>query len=100
MRTVRLSEYEIEAIKETAQEVFGEGTRVWLFGSRTDPSLKGGDIDLYIETKDYSDVVEKKIQFIAKLEERIGEQRIDVIVKPSGSSDTLSQNVKSSGVEL
>ncbi len=100
MKTVRLSENEIKAIKETAQEVFGEGTRVWLFGSRTDPHLKGGDIDLYIETKDYSDVVEKKIRFISKLESRIGEQRIDVIVKPLGSSNDISQNVRSSGVEL
>ncbi|NPA41726.1 MAG: hypothetical protein GXO18_05560 [Aquificae bacterium] len=31
----------------------------------------------------------KELFFIAGLEEKIGEQRIDVIVKPLGSSDTI-----------
>jgi len=37
---IRLTEGEMRAIKELAVEVFGEGTRVLLFGSRTDPSKK------------------------------------------------------------
>lgn len=45
---VRLSDWEVKAIKDIAEEVFGEGTRVFLFGSRTDPTKRGGDIDLYI----------------------------------------------------
>lgn len=35
-KRVRLSEEEIKAIKETAKEIFGEKTKVYLFGSRTD----------------------------------------------------------------
>ncbi|HHJ64143.1 MAG TPA: nucleotidyltransferase domain-containing protein [Aquifex aeolicus] len=47
-KVVRLSDWEVKAIKDIAEEVFGEGTRVFLFGSRTDPTKRGGDIDLYI----------------------------------------------------
>ncbi len=41
-RKIRLSEKEIEAIVETAKEVFGENVRVWLFGSRADTVMKIG----------------------------------------------------------
>jgi predicted nucleotidyltransferase len=45
---MRLSKSEIEIIKRVAGEVCGNNTAVLLFGSRTDDSKKGGDIDLYI----------------------------------------------------
>jgi len=47
---VRLSEYEIRIIKETAKEIFGKGAKVYIFGSRADLTKKGGDIDIFIET--------------------------------------------------
>jgi len=34
MQKVRLSKEEIKAIKETAEEIFGKRTKVYLFGSR------------------------------------------------------------------
>jgi len=47
---VRLSEYEIRTIKETAKEIFGKDVKVYIFGSRADLTKKGGDIDIFIET--------------------------------------------------
>ena len=47
---VRLSEYEIRTIKETAKEIFGNNAKVYIFGSRADLTKKGGDIDIFIET--------------------------------------------------
>jgi predicted nucleotidyltransferase len=75
---MRLKESEVVAIKKSFETVFGDGT-VYLFGSRTDDSKRGGDIDLFIETSDKDDLFAKKIRFLAKLKRDIGDQRIDVV---------------------
>ncbi len=97
---VRLSDAELRAIKETVREVFGERARVWLFGSRVRKELKGGDIDLFIEVPKGERNPEKKVKFLVKLKERIGEQKIDLIVKEEGESDFISLEAKRTGVEL
>ncbi len=57
--------------------------RVWLFGSRVDDSAKGGDIDVA--------VLSPSIDLMAKLRvrrailDRIGEQRLDLVVSRDGS---------------
>jgi len=63
---MRLSEIEINAINEVFKSTFKKGM-VYLFGSRTDDSKKGGDIDLYIILQDKDNVAEKKIDFLVKL---------------------------------
>jgi hypothetical protein len=47
-----------------------------LHGSRTDPKLRGGDIDLVVHssTLEFSD----KISLIAELKEKLGDQKIDL----------------------
>ncbi len=45
---MRLSHKDISIITEIFQEYFKSG-KLYLFGSRTDDSKKGGDIDLYVE---------------------------------------------------
>ena len=75
---MRLSEFEIETIKELAEKHFGEGTTVYLFGSRTDENKKGGDIDLFITIKDEKRLnIEAKVQFLAELKTKIGDRKID-----------------------
>jgi len=49
---VRLSQFEIDSIIKSFQEIFEKGV-IYLFGSRVDDNLKGGDIDLYIITSWY-----------------------------------------------
>ena len=46
---MRLSEKERESIKQAAKEVWGDKATIYLFGSRTDNTKRGGDIDLYIQ---------------------------------------------------
>lgn len=46
---VRLTSEQSHLIKDVIHRRFGERSRIWLFGSRTDDGASGGDIDLYIE---------------------------------------------------
>ena len=99
MAKVRLSDREVSAIKETAKDVFGEGTRVILFGSRVDLSRKGGDIDLYIIPADKEDPFEKKLKFLVKLKQKIGDRKIDVVIQRDPERD-IEKVAMLTGVEL
>ena len=74
---MRLEEWEINEIKKSLREVFGENAKVYLFGSRIDDRKKGGDIDLYVEADNID--YEKEKEFWILLQERLGEQKIDII---------------------
>ena len=52
---MRLSRHMFDQIKKSFSEIFHDGS-IYLFGSRVDDNLKGGDIDLYIETEDKRDL--------------------------------------------
>lgn len=75
---MRLNRYEVQAIVATFHEVFLRGS-VSLFGSRTDDAKKGGDIDLFLEVPDKTDLFHKKIRFLARLKKTIGDRKIDVV---------------------
>ena len=77
---MRLTQYEIDSIKKAFKESFKDG-KVYLFGSRVDDTQRGGDIDLYLVTsKIFDDERERKVKFLIKLDEYIGEQKIDVVM--------------------
>lgn len=80
---MRLTQNEIDSIKKTFLEVFGEG-EIYLFGSRIDDSKKGGDIDLFIKlpySLNVDEFFDKKSEFRIKLYELIGEQKIDIVLE-------------------
>jgi len=79
---LRLDEKEIAAIKRSFMETFKEG-ELYLFGSRVDDGKKGGDIDLYIVPNarlSHGELFDRKIAFLGCLQERIDEQKIDVLI--------------------
>ena len=87
---MRLSENEKTAIPFLAREIFGPGTIVWLFGSRVDDSKKGGDIDLCLQASEELSpriLLQKKAKFLTKLEQCIGEQKIDLLVMTKNNRD-------------
>ena len=96
---MRLSKKYQNIIKENSKLIFGEKTKVYLFGSRTDDNKKGGDIDLYIEPGVKSNLLEKKIKYITRLNFLLGEQKIDVIVSKKAKT-TIEQIAKTTGVLL
>ena len=77
---VRLSEEELSLIKETAKKIFGENVEIYIFGSRADISKKGGDIDIYIETKKNVSIKDE-LKFLAELELKGISRKVDLVVK-------------------
>jgi len=77
---IRLNSYEQKMIKKAFLETFEDGD-IFLFGSRVDVTQRGGDIDLYLvpNTK-FENERERKIKFLIKLDEYLGEQKIDVVL--------------------
>ncbi|HET9114371.1 MAG TPA: nucleotidyltransferase domain-containing protein [Burkholderiales bacterium] len=47
---MRLTDDQREIITTAVSRMFGQGSEVWLFGSRMDDAKRGGDVDLLIRT--------------------------------------------------
>ena len=100
--SMRLTETQIQAINATAEEFFCGDARVSLFGSRVDDHLRGGDIDLLIEVYRVLDNrPAMAARFSARLQRRIGEQRIDVlIIDPNTRLQPIHRIARETGVKL
>lgn len=82
---VRLTGYQIEAIRAEVARAFGDAAVVRLFGSRVDDAARGGDIDLHIESEGTpSDLLDRELRLRACLMRRLGDRRIDVVVQSRG----------------
>jgi len=92
---LRLTQQEIYHISNLSAHYF-PGALVYLFGSRVKDSLKGGDIDLYIKTKS-SDALSKKIKFLAALKDKIGEQKIDVLINNGSELKAIFNEAETTG---
>ncbi len=95
---MRLTDYEIESIKKAFYETFVNG-KVYLFGSRLDDTKRDGDIDLYIQTEYKNDLLLKKVNFLAMLKEKIGDQKIDVVISKD-KNRVIEQEAINKGLEL
>ena len=79
---MRLSPIEIAHIKECLVG-FDPNATVFLFGSRTDDTKKGGDIDLLIFSQTMD--LHLKLELKGKLFQLFEEQKIDIIIEPDSS---------------
>jgi len=60
---------------------------------------KGGDIDLYIKPVFKDNLLERKLKFLTKLWEKLGEQKIDIILEKDLKRD-IEKIALQEGVEL
>ena len=101
---MRISEKQAQVIRKAAVTHFGSSLRVWLFGSRVDDHLAGGDIDLYVEPdiEDAAELVEAKLHFLEDIHQVLGEQKIHVVIKRPGFKGDLPiyKIAKETGISL
>lgn len=76
---MRLQQTEISKLIEFAKGTFGEGISLYLFGSRVDDNLRGGDIDLLVETNSNIEK-ETQLKFLYKIYRHITERKVDLLV--------------------
>lgn len=103
---IRLSPLECDAIRRATEraccEVGTRWARILLFGSRTDPARRGGDIDLLVELAADSpvDVYSLTQRLRLALEDELGPQRIDLVVDDGTAPAAFADLARSRGVEL
>lgn len=99
---MRLSEQYQKDIKESFREHFLPEDHLWLFGSRVYDDKKCGDIDLYIETHhvDGTQVWNIRFAFWRDLQRKLGEQKIDIVVKYNDLHLPIHDTAKQEGVVL
>ncbi len=99
---MRLTEYQRDCIVENSKAYFGSNSKVYLFGSRTDDNRRGGDIDLFIECEDKYNSLASEIEFLIKLQQNIGQQKIDIIRKSFNIDDDrlIAQQALKKGILL
>ena len=77
--SMRITQAEKSCLAKSIEESFGPKTKIWLFGSRTNNSKHGGDIDIYIEHEPQENIVKSKLKFRKLIWPVFGEQKIDLI---------------------
>ncbi|MBI2383779.1 MAG: nucleotidyltransferase domain-containing protein [Gammaproteobacteria bacterium] len=95
---MRLTEAQVEVIRQTAAESFGAGARVWLFGSRVDDVATGGDIDLMIEAEP-KPALRQTLKAQALLERRLGVP-VDLIATAADAPPPIARIARLTGVRL
>jgi predicted nucleotidyltransferase len=99
---MRLSQQTQQIIRDTVREVFGVEANVKLFGSRVNDDARGGDIDLLVELPSIIEEIERKtMQLTARLQLRIGDQPIDVLVVDSSTPrQSIHEQASITGIRL
>ncbi len=99
---VRIEPKDLESIIQSFTECFDENDHLWLFGSRVYPEKRGGDIDLYIEVEhfDSKKVYDQNSQFWILLQDRLGEQKIDIVVRDPNQELLVYKVARQEGVRI
>ncbi|PZN83708.1 MAG: hypothetical protein DM484_00260 [Candidatus Methylumidiphilus alinenensis] len=86
---MRITPAQVQTTKNTVNRVLAVPNRVWLFGSRTDDSRRGGDIDLYIETDvKLPNRAETICTLYGELIIALGDQKLDIVLKDAHTGES------------
>ena len=91
---MRLSKEEVSIIKDVINQYFIK-PKIYLFGSRIDDTKKGGDIDLFIISKETK--YESKLKVSSKLEYLLNKP-VDIVLHKNFSNKIEQEALK--GIEL
>jgi predicted nucleotidyltransferase len=103
---MRLTSSQVRLVKEAVARHFGPTARVWLFGSRTDDSRRGGDFDFYVETdlSDPDEVIDGKLGVLSQLHTAsdFEGEKIDLIIESAvpGPHPPIYEAARRHGVRL
>lgn len=88
---MRISDDERKSIVNAVSEIDSEAS-IWLFGSRADDNKKGGDIDIAVLSKKIG--IMEKIRIKKSICDKIGDQKIDLLVSNFGNEAFFKFAVK------
>ncbi len=94
---MRLNNNEIKVLKDKLKSLSKEA-KLFLFGSRTDDTKKGGDIDLLV----VSDILTKKDIRKLRIEffKNFGEQKLDIVLDNSKLSNPFTKIIYKKAIAL
>ena len=95
---MRIPKEQCDFLKETIKNLLPEAD-IYLFGSRTDPLKKGGDIDILVIAEkilDLKEVTLVKTSFC----KQFGDQKIDIVSYKQNDENTFKKLALSEGIKL
>ena len=96
-KNIRLSKDEIDKIKSIIKS-YDQNARIFIFGSRTDLTKKGGDIDMLVISDKIDYAIRRKIRvdmFIA-----FGDRKIDIVITDNPEKTEFTKMAYKYGVEI
>lgn len=95
---MRLSTAEIDAIKKNILNVDSDAV-IYIFGSRTDDSRRGGDIDIMVEaSKDIS--LEERLKLEDKISSDCDDIKVDMLFVLPNSQEKTIHSIARNGIKL
>lgn len=89
-----MNRFQVSKIKKAVRTHFGDCAQVFVFGSRTDDTKRGGDIDLLVEHDPAivgTDLIKRKLRTMSDIQIDIGDQKIDIVTVPRSHSEVVKK---------
>lgn len=99
---LRLTDQQVQQICQIVAALVGTEAEVWLFGSRVDDRLKGGDVDLLIRLSqpvEHPALVSARLG--AKISRAMGGRKVDIVLSaPNLQRQPIHDWAQQTGIRL